>query len=107
MTQHTPGPWEAVNNVGAGWSVRRQFERPGYTGLAPICSMAWFQFEIEGIINDAISEANARLIAAAPELLAALQQLRSINPMSDYNELRDARAVADEAIAKAEGDKKL
>lgn len=43
MTQtratYTPGPWEAFSAVGAGWSVRRQYDRPGYRGLAPICSM--------------------------------------------------------------------
>jgi len=32
--------------------------------------MAWFQFPIPGIIDDEISEANAKLIAAAPDLLA-------------------------------------
>lgn len=74
-TLHTPGPWEAYYGSSSGWSVRRQFERPGYTGLAPICSMAWFQFPIEGIITDEISGANARLIAAAPDLLAALHKL--------------------------------
>lgn len=71
--KHTPGPWEAQNTEGAGWSVRKQHERPGYTGLAPICSMAWWQFDIPGIIDDEISGANARLIAAAPDLLAACE----------------------------------
>ena len=71
----TQGPWEAQHVVSAGWSVRKADERPGYTGKAPICSMAWFQFPIEGIITDEISEANARLIAAAPELLRSLKSL--------------------------------
>ena len=74
---HTPGPWEAVNNIGAGWSVRKRDERPGYTGRAPICSMAWFQFDIPGIIDDEISGANAMLIAAAPALLTALKTVRA------------------------------
>lgn len=66
---HTPGPWQAKDSPGAGWIVQRSYPRPGYTGLAPICSMAWFQFPITGIISDEISEANARLIATAPDLL--------------------------------------
>lgn len=100
----TPGPWEAVDRPGAGWGVRRKHERPGYTGLAPICSMAWFQFAIPGIIDDEISGANAKLIAAAPELLEYAEAVLSLlesqgvdtgmgGPPSD---LRDA-------IAKAKG----
>ena len=46
----------------------------------------------------------AKLMAAAPDLLQALMQLMSINPLSDYNETRDAKAVAREAIAKAIGE---
>lgn len=33
--------------------------------------MAWWQFDKPGIIDDEISGANAKLIAAAPELLEA------------------------------------
>ncbi len=72
--KYTSGPWEAYHSVGAGWSVRKQHERPGYTGLAPICSMSWWQFDIPDIIDDKISEANARLIASAPDLLETLEQ---------------------------------
>jgi hypothetical protein len=35
--------------------------------------MAWWQFDKPGIIDNDISGANARLIAAAPDLLAALE----------------------------------
>ena len=96
--RHTPGPWEAINTASSGWSVRRKYERPGFTGLAPICSMAWFQFPIPDIIDDAISEANARLIAAAPDLLAACKVLQAEAAARGCG-LR----IADEAIAKATG----
>jgi hypothetical protein len=49
---------------------REGFDRPD-----PICSMAWWQFDKPGIIDNDISGANAKLIAAAPELLEALQLL--------------------------------
>jgi hypothetical protein len=73
MSEHTPGPWAAKHTVGAGWSVKMARPRPDYTEPDPVCSMAWWQFDKPGIIDDEISKANAMLIAAAPELLAALE----------------------------------
>jgi hypothetical protein len=69
--EHTPGPWEAYHVSSAGWSVRMAQPREGFDSPDPICSMAWWQFDKPGIIDSDISGANARLIAAAPELLAA------------------------------------
>lgn len=100
----TPGPWEVYHTVSAGWVVRRQVERPGYTGLAPICSMAWFQFDIPGIIDDGISEANARLIAAAPEMLLALQYVRNFGSRGDTHSGESVSFFVEEAIRKATGE---
>lgn len=72
---HTPGPWEAYYVSSAGWSVRMAQPREGYTKPDPICSMAWWQFDIPGIIDNDISGANARLIAAAPEMLELLEEI--------------------------------
>jgi hypothetical protein len=74
---HTPGPWEAYHVLSAGWSVRMSQPREGFDRPDPICSMAWWQFDKPGIIDNDISGANARLIAAAPELLEALELLWS------------------------------
>jgi hypothetical protein len=102
----TPGPWEAVNGTGAGWSVRKQHVRPGYEGLAPICSMAWFQFAIPGIIDDEISEANCRLIAASPDLLAAAKELIAAYESMQYRGMATLQVnrfdALKAAIAKAE-----
>lgn len=111
MDKHTPGPWEAFSVTGAGWSVRREHERPGYTGLAPICTLAWWQFDIPGIIDDKISEANARVIAAAPDLLHALEVLYeeadnfSVQGVSFSERCMGHKgpALAQAAIAKARG----
>lgn len=70
---HTPGPWEAYYVQSAGWSVRMAQPREGFDRPDPICSMAWWQFDKPGIIDNGISEANAKLIAAAPDMLAAIQ----------------------------------
>ena len=78
---HTPGPWEAYHVVSAGWSVRMASPREGYDRPDPICSMAWWQFDKPGIIDNDISGANAKLIAAAPELLEAIQAALRIEPL--------------------------
>ena len=96
MTQHTKTPWESHN----GEITTRQENGRSYRRIAAVQDYGL------GSLPE-VDEANAEFIVRAcnshGDLLAALKQLRSINPMSDYNELRDARTVADEAIAKAEG----
>lgn len=49
------------------------------------------------------SEANARLIAAAPELLEALRQCEALMASHPAFNISDARIAARAAIAKAEG----
>ena len=85
MTQHTVGPW-----------------RVGYDGPSlPIVDSR------EGFIafvkqpNDGAAEANANLIAAAPELLEALKSLLFFYTTEDDDEYGVIEAKA--AIARAEG----
>jgi hypothetical protein len=58
-TQHTPGPWIATV-IGTGYSVRTTKDR----GIAKVYDQAE---------NDETGKSNAHLIAAAPDLLAALE----------------------------------
>lgn len=51
------------------------------------------------------TEANARLIAAAPDMIDALRQWANAEATADEIELQNARASRDEAIAKATGQK--
>ncbi len=44
-----------------------------------------------------------RCMDSHDELVAVCKQLASLSPLSDCNEFRDAKAVAKEVIAKAEG----
>jgi len=77
-TQFTPGPWHL------GYNKHDASVHNGVT-IASICDDAthW--------------KANARLIASAPELLAALERL--VHPMADDEDLDYAREI----IAKAKG----
>jgi hypothetical protein len=105
--KHTPGPW-----IGAGPSFGDQF--PRYTteittederygdGHIQICELPFHHHDEE-------NEANARLIAAAPCLLDALQELTQIASVLAATCLGDSRAKenrmdrARAAIAKATG----
>lgn len=89
---HTPGPWRIGRNYGAVVSdhpiesgIRGSDDVDGYGGH---------------LIGESISQCNLAIIAAAPEMLAALKKLRK----SDFAECdeptwREIQA----AIAKAEG----
>ena len=67
--KHTPGPWQAVVGNGAGdfWNIHRKTPTidGGYFGR--VDAMHWTEEA------RATARADARLIAAAPDLLAALQ----------------------------------
>lgn len=105
--QHTPGPWRLegdglVMRHGAHMTVNVQDATNGYVV---------FLEQLEFNANAAEFEANARLIAAAPDLLDALKTLRiDANRLCDRNlggtyedDCRRAIAEADSAIDKAEG----
>jgi len=62
-TEHTPGPWRTVGNKAGSWSVLS-----GNICLAVLARKDCLEW----------NEANARLIAAAPELLEALQNLQPL-----------------------------
>lgn len=74
MSEHTPGPWvlKPARSIVGGWAVWAEYE-PGKH-----CQVA----DIEPWPNDPDtapeSEANARLIAAAPDLLAACEAAETI-----------------------------
>lgn len=80
--KHTPGPWTLTAD-GAGWYIECSPER-GH-------SVAYIRAEIgeeDPDTSDDEKEANARLIAAAPELLEALQAVSRSFPTD--RDMRDA-----------------
>lgn len=102
-TKHTPGPWTVVKN-GNSKSLVRYSDGENVTYVAQCNDM---QFCPEhGTV-----EANARLIAAAPELLAALENLfehcammhKHWGEASNAKEAEAAIQAGRAAIAKATG----
>jgi hypothetical protein len=90
---HTQGPW----HMGAGNGEGSIFADNGRTRLEIGGTTLYPIAQIGRGWNDAEDEATARLIAAAPEMLEALQSLA--HPMASDEDLQNALAV----IAKAEG----
>lgn len=62
-TKHTPGPWKVSQNVS------RHVVGPN-GGIVTCGELTW-----DGPGSSAVADANARLIAAAPELLEALRRM--------------------------------
>lgn len=118
MAEHTPGPWTYDDAPGRGLQI---YGNPGPmkggpwspTGGGPVGVWGlvespapitigyerWVQFEPEGWSE--MQKANARLIAAAPDLLEACKTIVQLGK-SRYHDLGIDRMV-EAAIAKAEG----
>lgn len=95
--KHTPAPWH-INPTNDSRTKYRIYANP--QGLSLICNA-------EGAMPTETNEANARLIAAAPELLAALECLTFTvdGLVSDKGQIvKDALNIARAAIAKAKGE---
>ena len=84
-TKHTPGPWRWNTAAGIYGSNNKR------------CANVFVQDEIK--LPDDEIDANARLIAAAPDLLALVRSYATTYPLDEYYD----KATA--AIAKATGDK--
>lgn len=90
-TNHTPGPWFCENgdNRWAVWDDE---------GMACICDVH------AGVEPDPSGATHARLIAAAPDLLAACEMMLTVYGLSQ--EAPHAVEVMRAAIAKAKGETK-
>lgn len=105
-SKHTPGPWKVIKSEMHG-------EPMLYVGTPQSTT----DFTLGGLEKHAAyilggcpseTEANARLIAAAPELLAAAKLVMLVNPGAVYLNGTDGERYAEfdklaAAIAKAEG----
>lgn len=97
MTQFkgTPGPWRVSEKRGDLIDIRHENNEPGAMSLnlaQVVARQSWLKE----------AEANARLIAAAPELLEALQMIMN----GDFYMPKESADAARAAIAKAKGETK-
>ena len=95
MSKHTPGPWN-VSEEFDGTSIKAGMFHVTHTIQA--CGFH------EPDVDKAVTQANARLIAAAPELLDALNAMLTHMGMDEdeWNKVTFNQARA--AIAKATGE---
>jgi hypothetical protein len=95
--KHTPGPWFAV-----GYQVEIESET-----VADICTTNAHLFGQGGLHDDARAMANARLIAAAPDMLEMLEVARDSLEVSNYEgEEDEVLAAIASVIANAKGEVK-
>ena len=82
MSEHTKGPWKAVNNGDTvdNWDI-------------------YWSDDGECVVDHVYTEADARLIAAAPDLLEALQEAHAAFLTDSPNP--DLRNCIEKALAKA------
>lgn len=93
-TKHTPGPWN-VNTL-------PKWHTEVFAGLYLICEAIGGQRHLDEPRNPKQDEANARLIAAAPDLLAALKMVKSRDDAYDLDISEHERDQLHDAISKAE-----
>lgn len=99
MSKHTPGPWliaESVVSRHAITNMRRIRSKNEGLEHGAVC-------DVYGIQDGSEASANARLIAAAPDLLEALQGMIEVVSNTEYGEIDRKLAVKDAraSIAKA------
>jgi len=94
MSKHTPGPWEIKAHPDPCY---RYISAPEHIALAQV---VW---RVEEEDRSPSCEANAHLIAAAPELLDALCYLLQTSTGETHEQWLEAMDQARAAIAKAKG----
>lgn len=107
MSKHTPGEWiiSGISQEDGSISIAK-----GQIVLCYVTNAASF-FEVVRGQHPSVQFANARLIAAAPELLEALESIADCcnedDAARDYaSRQAEIRGIARAAIAKATGEQK-
>lgn len=97
MNEHTPGPWSLENNIAYGWKTNPYSITVRKRGVHCV---AVANIPAKKTITREEALANARLIAAAPDLLEALMTLPQSPTNTDddwWKWIDKARAAIDKA----------
>ena len=99
--QHTPGPWAVFKGYDGSLSVSatKSFRINNISAGTPVICDVYPHLDADGFSG----EANARLIAAAPDMLEALQNMLGLTEASDYMAQGEIEQQARAAIVKATG----
>lgn len=105
MSKHTKGPWVVDGSNGAQAFIRPANNADEFVGADHANRQIFAPLAMVALTGSDFSDANALLVAAAPEMLEALKQLTEMaaryvsGTEGHYYKITQARA----AIAKAEG----
>jgi len=91
-TTHTQGPWVAYQCLNGAISINVSPQFP----IATVGGAGWH-------LGEKTAQANAQLITAAPELLAALVDIAAASAANCGDSLANAIQAAQTAINKAKG----
>lgn len=114
MSKHTPAPWQVMNEYDGATVVIANVDGETFSDGTSTFS---YDFVCDTLPDDGdgsrsreIAVANARLIAAAPDMLEALKTAKETirawhgpNAWDIYDRVSPEMRVINEAIAKAEG----
>lgn len=107
--KHTKGPWKKSERLnGPWWHISSAYSIGGSEAKSGRQAIACVHGESKrgATAYAEMFEANARLIAAAPDLLEVLKHIRRCIPCGGFVQIHDnsmTLAQIDAAIAKAEG----
>lgn len=102
MAEFTPGPWEREHRKGADGLYRTEVFSKQYGGIA---TCDWTPKHCGNGVTETCRRANARLIAAAPEMHEAIKTAISyLDSFGDWQEGEELLyCLLKKALAKAEG----
>lgn len=86
--KHTPAPWKVIDN-GTFFDIKADCD---YSSLADVCGSLCIH-DNNKHTEDGVAYANACLIAAAPELLEALIEIRKLVAHHDKADLAISKAL--------------
>lgn len=102
MAQHTPGPYSVDVTNEVHWADQYAIMIYAPDGKTPVGTAC----DVNRTDRDDEKRANARLLAAAPDLLEALERIVAINGSTGGHKamVAEFKYIAQVAIAKANGD---